>query len=373
MIVSFKNQKIKRRHGSSGNLPVKYYRNFFRDSAYRLGESLRSLEENLARVIAGNPLFHYPYYAALILFVLVLGILIPFVYPPAAYQFSSGITLPLDQEVPSLLLHIDNPNYLLGTLSSSDGSPLETPSEAMLAGLESRDYEVQSGESISEIAYDFELEVDTLISFNNITNVRRLRAGTVIKIPNMDGILYEVKRGDSLSAIAGKFEVSYESLLDTNQMDSAVVHPGTQLFIPGVAMNPIALKQAMGELFVYPARGRITSPYGWRSDPITGMRRFHTGVDIANSPGTRVNASMEGRIGEVGFHSTYGNYVIINHAGGFQTLYAHLNRFVVSKGQWVNQGQKVGEMGSTGYSTGSHVHFTIFKHNQHINPLNYIH
>jgi murein DD-endopeptidase MepM/ murein hydrolase activator NlpD len=271
------------------------------------------------------------------------------------------------------LLHIDNPNYLLGTLSSSDGSPLETPSEAMLAGLESRDYEVQSGESISEIAYDFELEVDTLISFNNITNVRRLRAGTVIKIPNMDGVLYEVKRGDSLSAIAGKFEVSYESLLDTNQMDSAVVHPGTQLFIPGVAMNPIALKQAMGELFVYPARGRITSPYGWRSDPITGMRRFHTGVDIANSPGTRVNASMEGRIGEVGFHSTYGNYVIINHAGGFQTLYAHLNRFVVSKGQWVNQGQKVGEMGSTGYSTGSHVHFTIFKHNQHINPLNYIH
>jgi murein DD-endopeptidase MepM/ murein hydrolase activator NlpD len=302
-----------------------------------------------------------------------LGIIVPFIYPPSAHEFAQGISLPTDQEIQSLLLNINNPEYLLKTSNPMEGNVIETPDKDLLAVLESRNYKVQRGESISEIAYGFDLKVDTLISFNNIGNVRRLQAGTEIQIPNMDGILYEVKRGDSLSAIAGKFEVSYESLLDVNQMESAVVQPGESIFIPGVSMNPIALKQAMGELFIFPARGRITSPYGWRSDPITGLRRFHTGVDIANLPGTRVNASMEGRVGEVGFHSTYGNYVIINHAGGFQSLYAHLKGFIVRKGQWVNQGQKVGEMGSTGYSTGSHVHFTIFKHNQHINPLNYIH
>jgi murein DD-endopeptidase MepM/ murein hydrolase activator NlpD len=133
------------------------------------------------------------------------------------------------------------------------------------------------------------------------------------------------------------------------------------------------LRLALGELFVYPIRGRLTSSFGWRLDPISGVRRFHAALDLAASTGTTVKAAMDGRIATVGYNATYGNYIIMSHSGGYQTLYAHLHSVSVRKDAAVNQGSKIGEVGNTGYSTGPHLHFAVFRNGKAVNPLDYLH
>ena len=128
----------------------------------------------------------------------------------------------------------------------------------------------------------------------------------------------------------------------------------------------------LGRLFVYPARGRLTSPFGCRKSPITGMREFHQGIDIAGPTGTAIKAAMAGRVAAVGVAPIWGKYVILRHADGYQTLYGHLNAIEVANGERVEQGQRIGDMGNTGFSTGSHLHFTIFKDGAPVDPLNYL-
>jgi murein DD-endopeptidase MepM/ murein hydrolase activator NlpD len=164
-----------------------------------------------------------------------------------------------------------------------------------------------------------------------------------------------------------------EIILDANNMDSDSITVGMSLFIPGAKMRAEDLKLALGELFIYPVRGRLSSPYGWRNDPISGARRFHAALDMAANTGTPVKASMDGRVATVGLNSVYGKYIILSHGGGFQTLYAHLNSVAVTQGTYVNQGSKIGEVGSTGYSTGPHLHFAVYRNGKPVNPLEYLH
>jgi murein DD-endopeptidase MepM/ murein hydrolase activator NlpD len=138
-------------------------------------------------------------------------------------------------------------------------------------------------------------------------------------------------------------------------------------------MRTEELKLALGELFIYPLRARLSSPFGWRHDPINGARRYHAAIDLAAPTGTTVKAAMDGRVGTVGYNSIYGNYIILTHDGAYQTLYAHLNTVSVRKDAWVSQGVKIGEVGNTGYSTGPHLHFAIFKNGKAVNPLEYLH
>ncbi|MDR1287310.1 MAG: M23 family metallopeptidase [Treponema sp.] len=234
-------------------------------------------------------------------------------------------------------------------------------------------YKVRRGDSVSKIAADHGISMDAVIACNGITNVRRLREGQTLRIPNMDGIPYTVKNGDSLSKISASFKTPLEAILDANDIESDGISGGTVLFIPGARMKTEELKLALGELFVYPIRGRLTSPYGWRDDPISGVRRYHAAIDLAASAGTPVRAAMDGKISSVGYNATYGNYIIISHGGGYQTLYAHLRVVSVKKDAEVNQGSKIGEAGSTGYSTGPHLHFAVFKNGKAVNPLEYLH
>jgi len=127
----------------------------------------------------------------------------------------------------------------------------------------------------------------------------------------------------------------------------------------------------MGELFMYPlsVAWRLTSPFGPRPDPFTGVRTFHTGIDMAVPKGTSIRAAMSGKVIAVGFTNIYGNYVIINHGNGYQTLYAHMSQTFAHTGQGVSQGTRIGLVGSTGYSTGPHLHFTVYKNGNLIDPL----
>ncbi|MBI2302797.1 MAG: peptidoglycan DD-metalloendopeptidase family protein [Armatimonadetes bacterium] len=122
--------------------------------------------------------------------------------------------------------------------------------------------------------------------------------------------------------------------------------------------------------FNKPCSGRYTCRFGSRIHPITGRRSFHDGVDIADSYGTTIHAAAAGTVVQSGWHSrVYGNAVMIDHGNGWATFYGHCSRVLVSEGQHVSQGQAIASMGSTGWSTGSHCHFSVYRNGSAVNPL----
>ena len=121
-----------------------------------------------------------------------------------------------------------------------------------------------------------------------------------------------------------------------------------------------------------PSYSRISSQYGYRTHPISGTRKLHKGLDIAASSGNPVIAAASGTVVKSYFSSSYGNYVVISHGGGLMTAYAHMTRRLVSAGQTVAAGQQVGTVGSTGNSTGPHLHFEVYVGGSTTNPMNYV-
>ena len=276
----------------------------------------------------------------------------------------------LDTLMKNFALEITNDVDENGLLTDSTGTAI---SAALLSQpVEYQTYKVKSGDTISGIAKKFGLtNISTLISVNDIGNVRQLGAGQKLKIPSIDGIIYTVKAGDSLNSIANANNIKLENILDVNELTTETLTVGQQLFLPGVGLDQKTLQSRMGELFILPisASFRWSSPYGWRADPFTGVRSFHTGTDMACPEGTPILAAMSGKISEVGNNRTYGNYIIINHGNGYQTVYAHMSKTIAKKGQWVTQGSKIGLVGSTGYSTGPHLHFMVYKNGNRIDPM----
>ena len=233
-----------------------------------------------------------------------------------------------------------------------------------------KDYTVKKGETISGIASRAGLRnFGTLLSVNSIDNARRISAGQVLRVPSTDGLLYTVKKNETLAGIASVFNVNVTALLDANDLTKETLTVGQQLFIPGAALSSFELRKALGELFIYPIHGRLTSPFGYRNDPFTGAKSFHSGIDLAAPIGTPVKATLDGKIAETGFNRIFGNYVIISHDRGYQSLYGHLSAIHAKRGQYVTQGTVVGAVGNTGYSTGPHLHLSIYKNGNLINPF----
>jgi murein DD-endopeptidase MepM/ murein hydrolase activator NlpD len=248
----------------------------------------------------------------------------------------------------------------------------DAAANSVLSGtLKVAQYRAQSGESISQIAQRFKLNIDTLISWNDIRDAQSIHPGTMLGIPNSDGLKYTVHRGDTLEQIARVNGLSLNTVLDWNRLPSSVISVGQELFLPGVHMRTNDLNRVLGNLFIYPVRGKISSFFGMRPDPFTGVKRFHNGLDIVNSPGTPIMAAMAGTVEDVGFNNNYGYYVILRHSG-YQTLYGHLSRYVVERRDKVQQGEKIGELGTTGYSTGPHLHFSIFRNGEAVDPLAFL-
>lgn len=128
-----------------------------------------------------------------------------------------------------------------------------------------------------------------------------------------------------------------------------------------------------GGSMLKPTAGGIGSPYGYRIHPITGKRKMHTGVDIGGAYGADIIAAESGTVIIAGYNAGgYGNYVVVDHGGGITTLYAHASVLCVSRGQSVGKGQVIAKVGSTGMSTGPHLHFEVHKNGAHTNPMNYI-
>ncbi|MBP5752434.1 MAG: peptidoglycan DD-metalloendopeptidase family protein [Treponema sp.] len=234
-----------------------------------------------------------------------------------------------------------------------------------------QNYTVRSNDTVGGICYKFGLsKIDTIIGVNNIGNVRDLRVGQKLRIPSRDGLIHSVTSGDTLEKLATKFSVSIADLLDVNDLSSSTLSIGQEIFIPGARLDSDTLERAMGEVFRYPitASWRLTSKFGSRIDPISGVRKNHTGIDMACPTGTAIKAAMTGTVAFTGYNNTYGYYVIINHHDNYQTLYAHMSKILTKKGDRVSQGDKIGLVGSTGYSTGPHLHFTVYKNGNLVDP-----
>jgi len=299
--------------------------------------------------------------------VLALCLLIPLGFRLSFLTPLQGeIDLPMSEDIENAMIQ-----YLIP--EEQGQGDLITPDENFLDSISTSSYTVRSGDTISGIAQRFNLSMDTVISFNNIQDARGLKVGVVLTIPNSSGLKYRVRRGDYLGGIAKKFGVALNELLDWNNLGTSMIVPGQELFIPNARLSEMERNRVFGRLFIYPTKGRITDRFGMRRDPFTGMRRFHNGVDLAGPVGTPVIASMSGKVAMLGYNPTYGKYLILTHPEGFQTLYGHLSTFRVQKGESVSQGQRIANMGNSGYSTGSHLHFSIFRRGEPIDPFEYLH
>ena len=236
-------------------------------------------------------------------------------------------------------------------------------------------YRVKKGDMVGTIAEKFGVTQDTIISVNNIRQSRLIQIGQDLKIPSIPGILYTVKKdGEDINDIAERFEIAPEECAKVNNLDLqlASLKAGDQLFLPNAELDWVTRQEINGDLFKRPLKGGyyFSSYYGWRASPFTGKRTFHGGIDMAARKGTAVYPALDGTVLETGYNSTYGNYIYIKHHSGYKTLYAHLSAINTKKGRFVYTNTKIGEVGSTGLSTGPHLHFSIYKNNVSINPMN---
>ena len=231
------------------------------------------------------------------------------------------------------------------------------------------EYTIEKGDTLWNIAIKHDVDPDSIISCNVFTNVHAIHEGDVILIPNIRGIFVNVQDRDTIFQYSTKYKVAPDFIMEVNNLRTNELSPGMKIFLPDVKFSNMERAYALGEAFNKPARGRLTSRYGYRRDPFSRKRSFHRGIDIANRVGARVYAAQEGRVIYAGPRYGYGNVVILKHRFGYKTLYGHLNEIVVKEGQRVRSGQIIGTVGNSGRSTGPHVHFEVWHKNRTIDPL----
>jgi murein DD-endopeptidase MepM/ murein hydrolase activator NlpD len=231
------------------------------------------------------------------------------------------------------------------------------------------EYTIEKGDTLWSIARDFDVDPDSIISSNVFSNVHRIHEGERLLVPNIRGIFVNIKEGDTIFELSTKYEIPPDFIMEVNDLRSNTLAPGMKIFLPGVRYDTMERAYALGEAFDKPIRGRLTSRFGYRRDPFTGNRAFHTGIDIANRYGTKVHAAREGKVIFIGIRFGYGLTVIIQHSFGYRTLYGHLSSLQVKRGQHVRKGEIIGFIGVSGRTTGPHLHFEVWHNNRLINPL----
>lgn len=230
-----------------------------------------------------------------------------------------------------------------------------------------RTHVVAAGDTLSSIAKSYGVDLDTLRGANEGVT-ERIYPGEKLTILPQNGVLYTVREGDSLWRIAKLYRVEVGRILAANKRGAAdMIMPGEQLFLPGA--KPIETRAASApasrggdDAFGEPARGVVSSPFGQR------WGHMHEGVDIANDAGTPIRAALGGKVTHAGWIQGYGYTVILEHRQGYTTLYGHMQEILTQNGAAVARGQVIGRMGSTGNSTGPHVHFEVRRDGALLDP-----
>lgn len=215
-----------------------------------------------------------------------------------------------------------------------------------------RTYRVKKDDNFFMIMARTMQNQDTLASINNLTSLWDLSVGQVLYIPTARGVVEQGKKEE----LARKYSISPSLILSLPSR-----WPKDSYFIPGKLFSAQERNYFNLSAFIRPVEGRVSSPYGYRSDPFTHKQKFHKGIDIACPLNSVVKAAASGVVVLTNERDDYGKYIVIRHSNGYLTLYGHLNVIQVKKGQKVAQGQRIALSGSTGRSTGPHLHFEVRK------------
>ncbi|MEA3222892.1 MAG: M23 family metallopeptidase [Thermodesulfobacteriota bacterium] len=223
-------------------------------------------------------------------------------------------------------------------------------------------------EKVASIDNQFKLLTDFNIHLRDVANIDR---------NGSEGIVAVGGGGGTLMGSNGKPEIITENILARN------LHSHIKQLSDNIQIEEEISKKLLAQLerqrslmahtpSVWPARGWLTSPFGWRRSPFTGEREFHKGVDIAARKGTPVYAPADGMVTSYGTNGGFGNFLVINHGYGIVTRYGHLKKSYVKPGKQVHRGDIVACIGSTGRSTGPHVHYEVLINGVHVNPKRYM-
>jgi len=245
---------------------------------------------------------------------------------------------------------------------------------------------VQGGETISEISDRYDVSTKTILWENEIGVKDYIKPGQTLTILPSSGVSHRIESGDTLASIAKEYEADEEKILEYNKLASAddldvddvLIIPGGQIeeIVPvttyaattGTSLRtnfaaPTSAAPSYATKLQWPTTShKISQYYGWR----------HTGLDIDGETGDPLYAAEAGTVTAVGWNGGYGLRVVIAHAGGMQTLYAHSSQTYVTVGQAVSRGETIALQGNTGWSTGPHLHFEVIINGAKYNPLNYL-
>jgi murein DD-endopeptidase MepM/ murein hydrolase activator NlpD len=280
------------------------------------------------------------------------------------------------------------------------GQVLKVPSVRVRVGYHS--HRVVLGETLESLASRYEVSVQAILSANPTMVEGLPLAEGVVLIPPGDGISVRLSENTTLLSLALAYRIAPVELVTVNGLVSlSSTEPGQLIFIPQAQELSASLArpsfdapkdqhrllqqqvlrrsstllsafEPSAETFVYPLMGRLSSAFGRRNISVGG-NRYHAGIDIAAPHGSLIRAARDGVVVKAGWIGAYGYAVFLEHGDGSQTRYAHMSQIEVSLGEALRQGDTVGLVGSTGASTGPHLHFELRFDGRAVNPLPYLH
>ena len=277
----------------------------------------------------------------------------------------------------------------------ADSTTENNPEQQLALGLggtsedsseEVRYYIVEGGDTISSIAQQFGISSATILWANNLNETDYIKPGQKLTVLPIDGVIHTIKSGETIEKIATKYKADSEKILAFNRLASGeALTAGEELIIPGGSIEPAAQPVQPSTsatrkfaIFNIPAPARVVP--GARLQWPTTSRKInqyykyrHTGIDIDGDYSSPIYAADSGVVESVIYaRYGYGFHIIINHGGGRETLYGHASKIFVRPGQSVKRGQSIGMIGSTGRSTGTHLHFEVMQNGGKRNPLSYL-
>lgn len=326
----------------------------------------------------------------------------PSVDAEASSQAEAVVEAPQREQ---LRIDVGTPSKPKPAVSTERPEPLEVLAAPLAVdeadtdtGLQIFEYEVVEGDTLWGIATRYGTHPDTIAQLNHDLDLSTLFPGTrIVVVKNFAGHVYEVLPGDTISGIAAMFGVKPDEVLALNPaVTPEILQVGQLIFLPEHATpreravtlvsryatggadeyQPFVAEdredervpaQERATSYIWPLAGDITSRFGYREGG-----EFHTGIDIGAPSGTPIVAARAGRVLSAGWDGGYGKQVTLVHDDGSRTIYAHASDILVSKDQYVQQGEVIAYVGSTGRSTGPHLHFEIIINGAPQDPLNYL-
>lgn len=250
------------------------------------------------------------------------------------------------------------------------------------------EYITQAGDTVTKISQKFHVSANTIVKNNDRRKLKgTIAPGTRLSILPINGIVHPVAKEETLAELSKRYHVGIQDIVDANELDNPhMITENQRIIIPNATelrrrpqpkpmlqtihdaatgQHTALAKGPTGRRLSWPTAGTVTSGFGWR------WFRMHTGMDIAGPVGTPVKAAKEGRVIYSGWMGGYGYCVDIDHGNGITTRYGHNSSLHVQVGQYVSRGQVISSMGSTGHSTGPHLHFEVRINGEAMDPRSY--